>query len=114
MPAIDKLLVLVEHVEVGSAGSAIRVGHVLRFVEEIRERVPGFLCFPDHALGSVVGKRNRVVRIDRNDCQSAFLELGDKSRELATNVPDERTVMADESHEERTRCVRVRRHDLAG
>lgn len=53
-----------------------------------------------------------VVRVDRHDCDAAWLILTSKSRELVADVLDEGAVIADERDYQSARVVEVseRRH----
>jgi hypothetical protein len=107
LTAINEPASGVEEKQIGCARGAKRFGNVLALVEQVREGVARLARLLAHALGTVLGKFLDIVRVDGDDREASRLAFAGEARELASNVPNERTVMTDESDEERRRVTDV-------
>jgi len=82
----DESLIAIEEEEVRRARRAVCFGHFLRFIVQIRERVPLFLSFPDHLFGRVGRVIRDVVGVDANNGHVLLHGLAGEFRDCAGQV----------------------------
>ena len=104
LTAINERARAIEQKQIGRARGAKRFGYLLALIEEIRERVARVPRFLAHPVRTIVGELDDVVRVDGDDREAANLVLARETGKLLSDVAHERTVMADERHEQR-RCI---------
>ncbi len=111
--AVGEDAVAVEEEEVGRARGVEREGDLLRIVDEERE-VPALVLGQFlHVLRSVLRIGDDVVRVDRDDADPLRDVLPAEASEFGQDVPDERTVVADEEEERAFRSAHVGRTEIA-